>query len=129
MGQLSVAIENVSDVHSGAMSGFNRPAFACGGVAGWVARQRSGEGDLVLAGGVFQVDQTGVATVDEVLGGQQATTLETGMDAGQGLRIAHGGGSGGHVRDHVGALGRAGLGEMSEESRPAGGLSRIAAGS
>jgi len=62
---------------------------------GGVARQRSGDGDLVFPGGVCQVDQRGVAAVDEVLGGQQATALQTGMDTRQRLRIAGRGRGGG----------------------------------
>lgn len=38
-------------------------------LAGGVAGQWSGDGDLVFAGGVFQVGEGGVATVGEVLGG------------------------------------------------------------
>lgn len=97
--------------------------FVAAVLAGGITRQWSGDGDLVFPGGVFQVDQGGVATVNEVLGGQQATALQTGVDAGQGLRIARGGCGGGHVRDHIGALRRAGFGEVGEKPRPAGGLS------
>ncbi|MFF1649630.1 hypothetical protein [Streptomyces sp. NPDC058240] len=44
-------------------------ALALAVLSGGVSRQWSGEGDLVLPGGLFQVDQRGVAAVDEVLGG------------------------------------------------------------
>lgn len=57
-------------------------------LAGGFAWRRSGDGELVFSGGLFQRDQGGIATVDEVFGRQQATTLETGVDAGQRLRIA-----------------------------------------
>jgi hypothetical protein len=73
-------------------------------LAGGIARQRSGDGDLMFPGSVFQVDQGGIATVDEVLGGQQATALQTSVDAGQRLGIACRGRGGSHIRDHVGAL-------------------------
>ncbi|ELS50282.1 putative Transposase [Streptomyces viridochromogenes Tue57] len=36
-----------------------------------VSWQWSGDGDLVLPGGLLQVDQGGVAAVDQVLGGQR----------------------------------------------------------
>jgi hypothetical protein len=98
-------------------------AFVPAVLAGGVARQRSGDCDLVFTGGVFQVDQGGVAAVDEVLGGQQAAALQAGVDAGQGLGVVGGGRSSGHVRDHVGTVGGAGLGDMGEEPLPAGGLS------
>ena len=62
--------------------------FVAAVLAGGVTRQRSGDGDLVFPGGVFQVDQGGVATVDQVLGGQQSTTLPGGCGcrAGPGRR-------------------------------------------
>ena len=41
-------------------------------LAGGVAGQRPGEGDLVLAPGSFHVDQGGVAAIGQVLGGEQA---------------------------------------------------------
>ena len=44
-------------------------------LAGGVAGQRPGEGDLVLAPGPLHVDQGGVAAVGEVLGGEQAPAL------------------------------------------------------
>jgi hypothetical protein len=102
-------------------------AFVAVVLAGGVARQWSGDGDLMLPGGVFQVDQGGVTTIDEVLSGQQTAAFQPGVDGGQGLRIACRGRGGGHVGDHVGdhvgALRRAGFGEMGQESRPSGGLS------
>ena len=54
-------------------------------LAGGVAGQRPGEGDLVLAPGPLHVDQGGVAAVGQVLGGEQAPALQPGVDAGQGL--------------------------------------------
>lgn len=80
-------------------------AFVAAVLAGGIAQQRPGHSDPAFSGGAFQVDQRGVTTVNEVLGGQQATTLQTGMDARQGLRIARRGRGGGHVRDHVRILG------------------------
>lgn len=74
-------------------------------LAGGVARQWSGDGDLVFAGDLFQVGQRGVAAVDEVLDGQQAATGQARVDAGQDLAVMCGGRGGGHVRDHVGAVG------------------------
>lgn len=59
-------------------------AFLGAVLAGGVARQRPGEGDLVLAPGPFHVDQGGVAAVHQVLGGGQAPVLQPGVDAGQG---------------------------------------------
>ena len=53
-------------------------------LAGAVAGQRPGEGDLVLAPGPLHVDQGGVAAVDEVLAGEQAPALQPGVDAGHG---------------------------------------------
>ena len=47
-------------------------------LAGAVAGQRPGEGDLVLAAGPLHVDQGGVAAVDEVLCGEQAPALPAG---------------------------------------------------
>ncbi|WP_230993932.1 hypothetical protein [Streptomyces endocoffeicus] len=51
-------------------------------LAGGVDRQWSGDRDLVFAGCLFQMDQGGVAAVDQVLGGQQPAALEPGVDAG-----------------------------------------------
>ncbi|HEX6360879.1 hypothetical protein [Actinophytocola sp.] len=98
-------------------------AFVVSVLPGGVARQWSGDGDLVFSGGMFQVNQGGVTTVDKVFGGQQATALQTSVDTGQRLRIACRGRGGGHVRDHVGAFRRTGFSEVGEESRPSGGLS------
>ncbi|WP_371503534.1 hypothetical protein OG871_39120 [Kitasatospora sp. NBC_00374] len=39
-------------------------------LAGGVVREWSADGDLVFAGGSLQVDQGGVAAIDQVLGGQ-----------------------------------------------------------
>jgi hypothetical protein len=78
-------------------------AFVAAVLASGVARQRSGDGDLVFSDGLFQLDQRGVTTVDEMLSGQQATAFQPGVDARQRLRIAGRGRSGSHVRDHVGA--------------------------
>jgi hypothetical protein len=44
-------------------------------LAGAVARQRPGEGDLVLAPGSFHVDQAGAAAIVQVLGREQAPVL------------------------------------------------------
>ncbi|MFD8810694.1 hypothetical protein ACFV23_04165 [Streptomyces sp. NPDC059627] len=79
-------------------------------LAGGVALQGSGDGDLVFTGGLFQVGQGGVAGVDQVLGGQQPAAGEAGVDAGQDLAVVGGGRGGGDIRDHVGAVGSAGLG-------------------
>jgi hypothetical protein len=57
-------------------------------LAGGVAGQRPGEGDLVLAPGPLHVDQRGVAAIDQVPGGEQAPVLQPGVDAGQGQRVA-----------------------------------------
>ncbi|CAM3710830.1 hypothetical protein [Nocardiopsis rhodophaea] len=43
-------------------------AFVPAVLAGGVARQWPADGDLVFALGAFQVDQRGVAAVDQVLG-------------------------------------------------------------
>jgi hypothetical protein len=43
-------------------------------LAGGVASEWPGDGDLVLTCGLFQVGQGGVAGVDQVLGGQQPAT-------------------------------------------------------
>lgn len=80
-----------------------------------VGRQRSGDGDPVVPGGLFQVDKGGVAAVDQVLGGQQATAPQTCVDAGQDLAVVRGGRCGRHVRDHVGAVERVSLGQVSRE--------------
>lgn len=88
-------------------------------LAGGVALQRPGDGDLVFAGGLFQVGQGGVAGVDQVLGGQQSAAGEAGVDAGQDLAVVGGGRGGGHVGDHVGAVGSAGLGQVGGEPLPA----------
>ncbi|MFJ5223104.1 hypothetical protein [Streptomyces sp. NPDC088400] len=45
-------------------------AFILAVLAGGVTWQWPGEGDLVFAGGSFQVDQGGVAAVDQAFGGQ-----------------------------------------------------------
>ncbi|GAA4781702.1 hypothetical protein GCM10023220_00140 [Streptomyces ziwulingensis] len=87
-------------------------------LAGGVAVQRPGDGDLVVTGGLFQVAQGGVASVDQVLGGQQSATGQAGVDAGQDLAVVGGGRGGGHVRDHVGAVGSTGLGQVSGEPLP-----------
>jgi len=87
---------------------------------GRVTGQRPGDGDLVFSGSVFPVDQAGVATVEEMLGGQQITALQTSVDARQGLEVARRGRGSGDIGDHVGALGRTGLGEVGEESLPSG---------
>jgi hypothetical protein len=87
-------------------------------LAGGVARQRPGEGDLVLAPGTLQVDQGGVAAVDEVLGGEQAPVLQPGVDAGHGCGVGAGGWHGGDVGDDVRAVIGAGLGNVGEVSGP-----------
>ncbi|MFE3657875.1 hypothetical protein [Streptomyces sp. NPDC059165] len=51
-------------------------------LAGGVDRQWSGDRDLVFAGCLFQMDQGGVAAVDQVLGGQQPAALEPGVMPG-----------------------------------------------
>lgn len=84
-------------------------------LAGGVALQRTGDGDLVFTGSVFQVGQRGVAGVAQVLGGQQAATRQAGVDAGQDLAVV----GGGDIRDRVGAVGGTGLGQMSGEPLPA----------
>lgn len=71
---------------------------------GGVAAEWPGDGDLVITRGLFQVNQGGVAAVDQMLGGQQATAAQTGVDAGQDLA--------------VGAVGGTGLGQMSGEPLP-----------
>ncbi|MFE0705259.1 hypothetical protein [Streptomyces sp. NPDC058872] len=48
-------------------------ALALAVLAGGVALQRAGDGDLVFTGGLFQVGQGGVA-VDQVFGGQRIWT-------------------------------------------------------
>ncbi|WP_420719098.1 hypothetical protein [Streptomyces sp. WM6386] len=48
------------------------------------------DGDLVFVLGSFQVDQRGVAAVDQMLGRQQSATRQTGADAGQGLGVVRG---------------------------------------
>jgi hypothetical protein len=45
-------------------------AFVAAVLPSGVARQWPGDGDLVVSGGLFQVDQGGVAAVDEAFGGQ-----------------------------------------------------------
>lgn len=40
-------------------------------LAGGVASEWPGDGDLVFKGGLFQVRQGGAASVDQVLGGQE----------------------------------------------------------
>ena len=92
-------------------------------LAGGVDRQWSGDRDLVFAGCLFQMDQGGVAAVDQVLGGQQPAVLEPGVDAGQSLRVVAGGVGGGHICDHVDAVGITGLGEMCDETLPPGDMS------
>lgn len=89
-------------------------------LAGGVARQRPGDRDLVLLGAPFHVDQGGVATVDQVLGGQQLAVPQPGVDAGQGLGVLGGGRSGGHICDHVGPISGADLSEVRDKSLPAG---------
>lgn len=88
-------------------------------LTGGVAPQRPGDGGLVCTGGLFQVGQGGVAGVDRVFGGQQSATRQACMDAGQDLAYVGGGRGGGHVHDHVGSVGSAGLGQVSGESLPA----------
>ncbi|GAA4003270.1 hypothetical protein GCM10022232_47910 [Streptomyces plumbiresistens] len=80
---------------------FPAEALVLAVLAGGVARQWPADGDLMFAGGSFEVDQGGVAAVDQVLGGQQSATRQAGVDAGQGLAVVGGGRRGGHVRDHV----------------------------
>ncbi|MFF2820449.1 hypothetical protein ACFVT9_33595 [Kitasatospora cineracea] len=87
-------------------------------LAGGVARQRPADGDLVFAGGSFEVDEEGVAAVDQVLVGQQSAACQVGVDAGQGLGVVGGGRGGGHVRDHVDAVGGARFGEVGGEALP-----------
>lgn len=55
-----------------------------------VARQRPGDRDLVLSGRLFQVDHAGVTAADQVLGRQQASALQPGVDAGQHLSVVRG---------------------------------------
>ncbi|MER5908792.1 hypothetical protein ABT150_54110 [Streptomyces mirabilis] len=89
-------------------------------LAGGVARQRPGGRDLVIPGAPLNVDQGGVATVDQVLGGQQLAAPQPGVGAGQGLVVVGGGRSGGHIRDHVGPIGGA---DLREVRVPSSGLS------
>src|SRR5262249_25569690 len=91
-------------------------------LAGAVAGQRPGEGDPVLAPGPLHVHQGGVAAVHQVLVGEQAPTLQPGVDPGQGMSVVAGGGHGGDVGDDVGPVFGAGLGHVGEVSRPAGDL-------
>src|SRR5262249_13078862 len=91
-------------------------------LAGAVAGQRPGEGDPVLAPGLLHVHKGGVAAVHQVLVGEQAPTLQPGVDPGQGLSVVAGGGHGGDVGDDVGPVFGAGLGHVGEVSRPAGDL-------
>ncbi|GGQ36720.1 hypothetical protein GCM10010266_70130 [Streptomyces griseomycini] len=72
-----------------------------------------------VTGGLFQVGQGGGAGIDQVLGGQQSAMRQACVDAGQNPTVVGGGRGGGHVRDHVGSVGSAGLGQMSGESLPA----------
>jgi hypothetical protein len=97
-------------------------AFVSAVLAGGVARKRTGDRDRVLLGCLCQVDQGGVAAVDQVLGGQQSPAGQAGVDPGQSLGVVRGGRDVGHIRDHVDAIARAGLGEMGEEPLPAGDL-------
>lgn len=70
-------------------------ALASAVLAGGVAAEWPGDGDLVF------------------------TTPQAGVDAGQDLAVVGGGRGGGHVRDHVGAVGSTGLGQVSGEPLPA----------
>lgn len=83
-------------------------------LAGGVDRQWSGDCDLVFAGCLFQMDQGGVAAVDQVLGGHQPAARQAGVDAGQSLHVVAGGVGGGHIRDHVDAVSVTGLSEMRD---------------
>jgi hypothetical protein len=83
-------------------------------LAGWVAGQRAGEGDLVEVGGPLHQDQGGIAAVGQVGGGQQAPAGQPGVDAGQGRGVVAGGG---HDRD-IGA----GHGHLGQVAAPAGDL-------
>jgi hypothetical protein len=87
-------------------------AFLVAVLAGAVAGQRPGEGDLVLAPGPLHVHQGGVAAVGEMVAGEQAPVLQPGVDPGQGLRVGAGGGHGGDVGDDVGPVFGAGLGDV-----------------
>jgi hypothetical protein len=102
-------------------------AFVPAILAGGVAWQRPADGDLVLALGSFQVDQGGVSAVDQVLGGQQPATGQAGVNAGQGLAVVGGGRGGGHVRNHVGAVGGTRLGDMGGQLQGHGVLEVVAA--
>jgi hypothetical protein len=93
-------------------------AFVPAVLAGGVAPKWPVDGDLVFASGSFQVDQRGVAAVDQVLGRQQPATRQTVVDTGQGLAVVRGGRGGGHVRDHAGAVGGTCLGDMRGEPLP-----------
>ncbi|MGW3174484.1 hypothetical protein [Streptomyces sp. NPDC001153] len=88
-------------------------------LAGGIARQWAVEGDLLFALGSFQVDQGGVAAVDQVLGRQQPPARQAGVDTGQGLAVVRGGRGGGHIRDHVDAARGTRLGDMRGEPLPA----------
>ncbi|GGX36337.1 hypothetical protein GCM10010341_67280 [Streptomyces noursei] len=94
-------------------------AFTPAVLPGGVGLERPGDGDLVIACGLRKVGQGGVAGVDQVLGAQQAATVQASVDAGQDLAVVGSGRGGGHVRDHVGALGSARLREMGGEPLPA----------
>jgi hypothetical protein len=91
-------------------------------LAGGVAGQRPGEGDLVLAADPFHADQGGAAAAGEVIAGEQAPVLQPGVDPGQGLPVVAGRGHGGDVGDDVGAVFGAGLGDVGEVAGPAGDL-------
>ncbi|MGJ3559945.1 hypothetical protein ACR6C2_20240 [Streptomyces sp. INA 01156] len=60
---------------------------------------------VLIADLVLLRTRMGAAAGPASLGAVQAAALEPGVDAGQGLGIVRGGRSGGHVRDHVGAVG------------------------
>jgi hypothetical protein len=64
-------------------------AFAFPVLAGGVARQWPADGDLVLASGLFQADQGGVAAFDQVFARRQGAARQAAVDAGQGLPPSH----------------------------------------
>ncbi|GGM98646.1 hypothetical protein GCM10011578_019650 [Streptomyces fuscichromogenes] len=63
------------------------PAMLTGGVT----PDRPGDGDPVIMGGLLQVDQGGVAAVDQVLVRQRLAPRQAGVDAGQDLTVVDGG--------------------------------------
>jgi hypothetical protein len=88
------------------------------GLPAGVGWQRAGQLDAVIAVVGKDLPDADVARVDQVDVRQQVTGRLVGVAVGHGVQVGGGGVGGGHVRDQVGPVGLAGLGEAGLVAAP-----------